>query len=894
MADFKLSEYQEKIQDFFLTHPHDNMLVNALAGCVDCDTEFLSEKGWKKISDYQVGDKVLQYSYDGTANFVEPERYIKLPCDFLWHFKTKYGVNQCLSEEHEVYYINDSDKGRLDHIPFSEMKRRHENCGVGFTGRFVSAFNYDGEGIPLTDNEIKIMCAVICDGSFYSQATEDWDSYYTCRFHVKKDRKKEALRSLFKEGGLSWREAKSATEGYTDFYITAPRREKEFSSYWYNCSNHQLQIICENLIQWDGGYESLIKTGRISFSTTIKSTADFVQFAFNACGKKATIGVNDSRGRIKITYGKECERKNIDYTVIVTNKRSNTCGISRRTDLGKEKVPITPYKTLDGFKYCFTVPSGIWVMRRGNCVCVTGNSGKSSTACLLLEQVTQPSVYLAFNNSVVEEFKKRIKNPKVKIYTTHSIGYGIMLSNMENKEDAGGFGKRGATNVTLDNLKIYKIVEEYIEKHESVSFPEMLFLKDGYVSLYNLARMTMADISNPIDIERLIKGHGLFIDFEHDYKAPSKEAATKAIQYINKRDWEIFEKNSTIDFGGMLYITYWKLKNGEWKVPFYDLFFNVLADEVQDFSNLQQAFLPFLKRKGGRFVLIGDSRQAICAYMGGDANAYRNLTNFFAPITSFDLPICYRCPTSHLANVNKTFGIPILPRPDAPKGEIIKIAKEDIYKYAKGGDKVVSRYNRWLAPVILDLATHGIPVCLPDKELVENLKKTVSKRAKKYSDTKKLQDCFEKDIEKYQNRVSKILNSKITTDAYKEEMSLQEKAETVADSNSKMDNVNFVLDILKNYQQKNGITSTANFQSYLDKLLNTSPNPSCVTLSSVHKAKGLEAENVFVLNEGKVCFDPRNSSELQQQEKNLSYISLTRAKNKMYLVKESSAQNKRS
>ena len=125
-------------------------------------------------------------------------------------------------------------------------------------------------------------------------------------------------------------------------------------------------------------------------------------------------------------------------------------------------------------------------------------------------------------------------------------------------------------------------------------------------------------------------------------------------------------------------------------------------------------------------------------------------------------------------------------------------------------------------------------------------------------------------------------------------MSLQEKAETVADSNSKMDNVNFVLDILKNYQQKNGITSTANFQSYLDKLLNTSPNPSCVTLSSVHKAKGLEAENVFVLNEGKVCFDPRNSSELQQQEKNLSYISLTRAKNKMYLVKESSAQNKRS
>ena len=125
----------------------------------------------------------------------------------------------------------------------------------------------------------------------------------------------------------------------------------------------------------------------------------------------------------------------------------------------------------------------------------------------------------------------------------------------------------------------------------------------------------------------------------------------------------------------------------------------------------------------------------------------------------------------------------------------------------------------------------------------------------------------------------------------KENLSLKEQVETVADSNSKIDNINFVLEILKYYQNRLGNTSTLEFQKYLDKLLNTSPSSDCVTLSSVHKAKGLEADNVFVLNEGKICFDPRNSPELQQQEKNLSYISLTRAKNKMYLVKEPSAQN---
>lgn len=848
-------------------------------------------------------------------------------------------------------------------------------------------------------------------------------------------------------------------------------------------------------------------------------------------------------------------------------------------------------------------------------------SGKTTTVKLLFDDVELNSVYLAFNISVAEEFKGKITNPKVKVYTLHSLSYSIMLANLP--EIQGGFGKQKAEKVTIDNLKIYKIIEDYVGKYEKgMNFPELLFWKDNFVALYNLVRTTLADFTNIAVLKKIIKTHGLFVDYEHDFSIPNDITIMNVVSYINEEDLKQFEEKRIIDFGAMPYITYLKLKNKEWTVPYYHLYFNIGIDEAQDVSVLLQKFLPFIKRKGGRFVFIGDhhqcqpagtkvslidgqekniedlvygdriveystergdfrvdgerfgsgksglredgsfrparnnqqnelkgvsskgntdikyevidkqrfyvdhlisietkngkkssyttnhncfvkfnreaTKEATCLYLmerrdgifrigivkmyasskvlgikgraraegfdrcwildifdnredawvaeqtyslkyqipqvifqmekinytekdvekiymgvgenlrahaialleefgrdinyplwtvdnlknhtardhcfitqacniipkfmdalsyedaktnleprkgvewgrykpiytnitkvshfyghftvygittsiyhsyvadglvthnsiygfaGADSNSFAHIKENFAPITSFDLPICYRCPTSHLANVNKTFGIPILPRPDAPKGEIIKIEKEDIFKYAKGGDKVVSRYNRWLAPVVLELATHGIPVCLPDKELVDNLKKTVSKRAKKYNNTKVLQDCFEKDIQKYQERVSKILNSKITTDAYKEEMSLQEKAETVADSNTKMDNVNFVLDILKNYQQKNGVTSTVNFQSYLDKLLNTSPNPSCVTLSSVHKAKGLEAENVFVLNEGKVCFDPRNSAELQQQEKNLSYISLTRAKNKMYLVKENSAQNKRS
>jgi superfamily I DNA/RNA helicase len=59
-----------------------------------------------------------------------------------------------------------------------------------------------------------------------------------------------------------------------------------------------------------------------------------------------------------------------------------------------------------------------------------------------------------------------------------------------------------------------------------------------------------------------------------------------------------------------------------------------------------------------------------------------------------------------------------------------------------------------------------------------------------------------------------------------------------------------------------------------------------VRLCSVHKAKGLEAPNVFVLNEAKICKDPRNSWEQNEQEKNLSYISITRGMDNLYLVRE--------
>lgn len=367
--EFECTDEQAKFLEYVALGYRVAMLTGS-AGCVDCDTEFFNGYEWKRIADYKDGDKVLQYNQDGTAELVYPENYIKQPCEYLWHFETKYGVNQTVCDEHRIIYW--SQKGIQRECNIQEIITKQN--ASGWNGKFKTIFKYSGPGIELSDVEIKIMCAVICDGSFFSQRP---DSKY-CRFHIKKERKKKQLRELFTEAQINWKEVKSAKEGYTDFYIQAPRREKEFTPYWYNCNHHQLQIICDNIMFWDGS-ENYTKNGkqRLRFSTTIKSTADFVQFAYSSCGYRASIHVNDRSGQKYFTCGKWYSRKSCEYCVAISER--TMVGICADNRKNHNKTQINKVSATDGFKYCFVVPSHMLILRKNHNIFITGNCGKSST-----------------------------------------------------------------------------------------------------------------------------------------------------------------------------------------------------------------------------------------------------------------------------------------------------------------------------------------------------------------------------------------------------------------------------------------------------------------------------------------------------------------------------------
>lgn len=518
-------------------------------------------------------------------------------------------------------------------------------------------------------------------------------------------------------------------------------------------------------------------------------------------------------------------------------------------------------------------------------------SGKSTTACMLSEHSKTSDLYIAFNASVVEEFKKKIKNPKTKVMTMHSLAYSIMLYNVEQEsKDSGekpkGFGsQRSKRTVNLDNFKPHKILDEEITKRYGryIEFAKRVFLKDNYVNLYNLCRLTLTDMSSNKDVSRLIDDHVLFLYYgDEGYSAPDISEITSTLKILDTKSRQQFETQGVIDFTDMLWITFNKLKYDNWEVPYWALYTNIYCDEVQDFSNIQLNFLKFIKRTKGRYVFIGDFHQAIYNFAGANAQAFNQIPKMFAPVETFDLPICYRCAKSHLSRVNREYGIPILPCDNAPMGFVKTIDKNKISEYAKAGDMVISRKNKWIAEVVLDLARNGTPIFIEDKEMVAAIKRQIL--SSKCTSVGTLEKFLQKVISNYNKKLFEIVSKNVREGGHEEE-----RLEAVAETNSKIDNTSFLLEILEGYLENHASSdSVSKFSNFIDKLLNTTPSPNCVRLCSIHKAKGLEATNVFVLNEAKINYDFRNSKEQNIQEKNLSYIATTRAKEGLYLVKEPS------
>jgi len=331
-------------------------------GCVDKDTEFLTPTGWKKISEYKEGDKVMQYNVEGrTSNFVQPTSYIKQPSGGFYNIDKLY-LNQKLSKKHRVLYENWN--GELKYKYAEDYFKAHNATKYGSCNKFITTFTpIISTSMDITDDNLRLMVAIIADGCFIAPTSSHPNH---CSVQFKKDTKKVMFEKILKNSSIEYSKCEYK-DGYTRFKFDAPMNTKVYNEDFWRCNYNQLKIINDEVTNWDGCSNQ--------FFTSVKENADFIQYVFSSCGYRSSISVHDRRGKSRtLSNGKTYVYKSLEYTVHRTTRTK--CTIGTKIPDGSHRIPFEPSE--DGMEYCFTVPSSALVLRRDNKIFITKNCGKDS------------------------------------------------------------------------------------------------------------------------------------------------------------------------------------------------------------------------------------------------------------------------------------------------------------------------------------------------------------------------------------------------------------------------------------------------------------------------------------------------------------------------------------
>jgi superfamily I DNA/RNA helicase len=283
----------------------------------------------------------------------------------------------------------------------------------------------------------------------------------------------------------------------------------------------------------------------------------------------------------------------------------------------------------------------------------------------------------------------------------------------------------------------------------------------------------------------------------------------------------------------------------------------VLIDEAQDLSPLRLAFTKAMRSpRGGKLVYVGDRRQAIYGFAGSSSNAFDEIVE----ATSADelpLSVCYRCPRSHLSLAREI--VPdIEARDDAPEGVIETWKAEEVETHAAVGDLIVCRRNAPLVGLTFRLLAAGQSASMAGRELGQGL----IALAKKHGVDAKGREAFMAAEEK-----------KARAAVGDDDARIEARLSTARDKLACIDAVVESID---------GSTDIAAFEAAVKRLFD---KDATILLSSVHRAKGLEADRVVLVEPHLLGSSKYATQEWQKtQEVNLRYVALTRAKKTLVFV----------
>ena len=481
---------------------------------------------------------------------------------------------------------------------------------------------------------------------------------------------------------------------------------------------------------------------------------------------------------------------------------------------------------------------------KGNLVVeAAAGSGKTYTLVKALSLIPQDKRVLmtAFNKDIVKELTKKVKEfPNVEVRTLHGLGMILTTRGL----GIGGMKPEG-----------YKYTQLIYNHWQDLS-------KTNINKLSRNARKSFVENTKKL------------VDFGRFYLATTR---SEMIELMTKYDipcvadevdvalkvMAIGGKNlDSIDYTDMI-----------WMPHIYDLHLQeceydfIMVDECQDLNVAERNLVLRCLKEGGRLIAVGDSNQCIYGFSGSDPDSFRAIQSIPNTV-SMPLSISYRCPES-VVKFAQNLVPSIEAKQGAEEGVILDcVSLDDVHD----GDMVLCRNNAPLLQVYCKLLEQGKRAYIRGSDVGKNLQNIVIGTHKDYLHTNLKRDG---------------VFIRLYEDLFNSRKAIMERYGISQEDAMKHETIQAKLDMIRALEVLGAdLTTTEQLTKKIGDIFPKNDKGEGIMLSTVHKAKGLEADNVFIACASLMPSKSALDEWQVQQERNLMYVAYTRAKKVLGFLNE--------
>ncbi len=480
---------------------------------------------------------------------------------------------------------------------------------------------------------------------------------------------------------------------------------------------------------------------------------------------------------------------------------------------------------------------------QGNLILIAVAGAGKTTTVLNMSTMMQGSVaYCAYNRKIADEIAGKLK-----------------AANIPSRIQAGTFHSFGRRNWSKVAPKAQISKTKIIDMLPHLGVPEEFeeFVKD----LVSLAKQRAFGVLEKIEDERawwnIVDHYDVADSLKEDRYAERDDATDQKIQdgigysmLVYKKSLEMDDQ--VIDFDDMILAPL--VHNARiWKNNW------ICVDEAQDTNPARRELAKRMLDPMGRAVFVGDPAQAIYGFTGADNDSLDIIKKEFN-CAELPLTVTYRCPKAVVA-MAQHWVKHIVAHDSAPEGAVVATPEAEFQKLGpEWFTTEAAMLCRTTAPLVAQAYTlirRGIACHVEGKSIGRGLLNLIDKWK-----TNNLETLMEKMDAHLIKECRKFIEKK-----------QEDKAERLTDN---VETIRVMVGALP------AEASVADLKAQINKLFGDTPeneSPKNFTLSTVHKSKGREWDTVYLYDRMGLMPSKFARQDWQvQQENNLIYVAITRAK----------------